>query len=72
VSWGSRRLQLLSGLTDIALAAVCDGRLSSWAASRVVAPLARANSDHADQSVKASGLEGCRVLFHTACPVDID
>jgi hypothetical protein len=39
----------LSGLPDAALAAVCTGRLSSWAASRVVAPLARANSEHADQ-----------------------
>jgi ParB family chromosome partitioning protein len=53
VSWVSRRLQLLSGLPDTALAAVCEGRLSSWAASRVVAPLARANSEHADQLVKA-------------------
>jgi ParB family transcriptional regulator, chromosome partitioning protein len=53
VSWVSRRLQLLSGLPDAALAAVCEGRLSSWAASRVVAPLARANSEHADQLVKA-------------------
>ena len=53
VSWVSRRLQLLSGLPDAALAAVCTGRLSSWAASRVVAPLARANSEHADQLVKA-------------------
>ena len=53
VSWVSRRLQLLSGLPDAALAAVCAGRLSSWAANRVVAPLARANSEHADQLVKA-------------------
>jgi len=53
VSWVSRRLQLLSGLPDVAVAAVCEGRLSSWAASRVVAPLARANSEHADQLVKA-------------------
>lgn len=49
VSWVSRRLQLLSGLPDAALAAVCDGRLSSWAANRVVAPLARANPDHAER-----------------------
>jgi ParB family transcriptional regulator, chromosome partitioning protein len=53
VSWVSRRLQLLSGLPDAAVAAVCEGRLSSWAANRVVAPLARANSEHADQLVKA-------------------
>jgi len=53
VSWVSRRLRLLSGLSDAALVAVIEGRLSSWAASRVVAPLARANSEHADQLVKA-------------------
>jgi ParB family chromosome partitioning protein len=53
VSWVSRRLQLLSGLPDAALVAVIEGRLSSWAASRVVAPLARANSEHADRLVKA-------------------
>jgi len=53
VSWVSRRLQLLSGLPDAALAAIRAGRLSSWAATRVVAPLARANSEHADQLVKA-------------------
>jgi ParB/RepB/Spo0J family partition protein len=47
VSWVSRRLQLLSGLSDGALLAVREGRLSSWAASRIVAPLARANGDHA-------------------------
>jgi ParB family transcriptional regulator, chromosome partitioning protein len=53
VSWVSRRLQLLSGLPDAVLMAVIEGRLSAWAASRVVAPLARANSDHADQLLKA-------------------
>jgi ParB family transcriptional regulator, chromosome partitioning protein len=53
VSWVSRRLQLLAGLSDAALTAVCEGRLSTWAANRIVAPLARANSEHADQLVKA-------------------
>ena len=48
VSWVSRRLQLLSGLPDAALAAVRTGKLSSWAANRVVVPLARANAAHAD------------------------
>ena len=48
VSWVSRRLQLLSGLPDAALAAVRTGKLSSWAANRVVVPLARANPAHAD------------------------
>jgi ParB family transcriptional regulator, chromosome partitioning protein len=33
-SWVNRRLQLLSALPDAALAAVRDGRLSTWSASR--------------------------------------
>jgi ParB-like chromosome segregation protein Spo0J len=49
VSWVSRRLHLLSGLPDAALAAVRSGKLSSWAANRVVAPLARANTEHAER-----------------------
>ncbi len=47
VSWVSRRLQLLSGMPDAVLAAVRSGNLSSWAANRVFAPLARANTEHA-------------------------
>ena len=53
VSWVSRRLQLLSGLPDAALTAMRNGRLSSWAASRIVVPLARANAEHADQLLTA-------------------
>ena len=53
VSWVSRRLQLLSGLPDAALTAMRDGRLSSWAASRIVVPLARANTEHADRLLTA-------------------
>jgi len=49
VSWVSRRLALLSGLPDAALAGVRAGWLSSWAAVRVIVPLARANSGHADR-----------------------
>lgn len=56
-SWVSRRLALLSGLSDAALAAVRSGRLSSWAASRIVAPLARANADHADRLLTAQALD---------------
>jgi ParB-like chromosome segregation protein Spo0J len=52
-SWVSRRLQLLSGLPDAALAAVRTGKLSAWAASRVVVPLARANAAHADSLLAA-------------------
>lgn len=53
VSWVSRRLQLLSALSDAALAAVRAGRLSSWAAARVIAPLARANAEHAARLLRA-------------------
>jgi ParB family chromosome partitioning protein len=53
VSWVSRRLQLLSGLPDAALAAVRNGKLSAWAANRVVVPLARANAAHADSMLAA-------------------
>lgn len=49
VSWVCRRLQLLSALPDPILAAVREGVLSTWAATRVFAPLARANTEHADQ-----------------------
>jgi ParB family transcriptional regulator, chromosome partitioning protein len=52
-SWVTRRLQLISGLPDAALVAVREGRLSSWAASRVVVPLARANAGHADRLLQA-------------------
>jgi hypothetical protein len=40
-------------LPDAALIAVRDGTLSSWSASRVVVPLARANAEHADQLLTA-------------------
>jgi len=53
VSWVSRRLQLISALPDAALEAVRTGRLSSWAAGRVIAPLARANAEHAKRLLQA-------------------
>lgn len=46
-SWVARRLGLLEALAPALLNEVRSGRLSSWAASRVLAPLARANADHA-------------------------
>jgi ParB family chromosome partitioning protein len=46
-SWVARRLSLLEALPEEILQKVRSGRLSSWAASRVLAPLARANADHA-------------------------
>jgi ParB family chromosome partitioning protein len=59
VSWVCRRLQLLSGLPENVLAAVREGTLSTWAATRVISPLARANAEHAErllQSARAQAL----------------
>lgn len=53
VSWVSRRLQLLCGLPETLLAAVQRGTVSTWAATRVLAPLARANAEHAAQLLRA-------------------
>ena len=53
VSWVSRRLDLVCGLPDALLLAVRDGTLSPWAATRILAPLARANSDHASALLDA-------------------
>jgi ParB family chromosome partitioning protein len=46
-SWVSRRLNLFKALPDDLLNAVRNGTLSLWAATRILAPLARANSTHA-------------------------
>jgi ParB/RepB/Spo0J family partition protein len=54
-SWVSRRLQLLSGLPEPTLGLVRAGRLSTWAATRVLAPLARANAEHAERLLLALG-----------------
>ena len=53
VSWVSRRLELVRALPDALLAAVRKGALSTWAATRVLAPLARANTEHAAQLLDA-------------------
>ena len=53
VSWVSRRLTLVEQLPETVLAAVCAGELSSWAAVRVLAPLARANAEQAQQLLGA-------------------
>jgi ParB family chromosome partitioning protein len=47
VSWVNRRLGLVQDLPEALFSAICQGELSTWAASRVLAPLARANNDHA-------------------------
>jgi ParB family chromosome partitioning protein len=52
-SWVNRRLALLSSLPEAVITAVREGRLSTWSAARVIAPLARANSAHADRLLRA-------------------
>ena len=47
VSWVSRRLSLFQALPGDLLQAVRQGKISLWAASRILAPLARANTAHA-------------------------
>lgn len=46
-SWITRRLSLIDRLPPAAIDAVRAGHLSSWSASRVLVPLARANAAHA-------------------------
>lgn len=46
-SWVSRRISLIRELPEEVLERVLQGRLSVWAATRILLPLARANSDHA-------------------------
>jgi len=58
VSWVNRRLQLVSGLPDILFGAVREGTLSTWAATRVMAPLARANGEHAQLLLEGLKREG--------------
>jgi ParB/RepB/Spo0J family partition protein len=47
LSWVSRRVALIDALPDEVLDALCEGKISSWTACRVLAPLARANPQHA-------------------------
>lgn len=53
-SWVQRRLLLLAPLPEGVLDAVRAGELSSWAAARVFAPLARANAEHARRLLAGS------------------
>lgn len=46
-SWVKRRLDIVDHLPEESLNAVRTGHVSPWAASRVLAPLARANNEHA-------------------------
>lgn len=65
VSWINRRLALIESLPESVLQAVCAGRLPTWAACRVLAPLARANSAHAERllaSLEAQGFSARELL----------
>ena len=57
LSWVSRRLQLVCAMPDTLLAAVRVGTLSTWVATRVMAPLARANPEHAQRLLGALDCE---------------
>ena len=46
-SWVSRRLALIESLPETVINSVKRGNISSWAAVRVLTPMARANPDHA-------------------------
>lgn len=52
-SWVSRRLALVSALPEALQAAVRSGELSTWAANRVLLPLARANEADAQALLDA-------------------
>ena len=55
VSWVQRRLVLLAALPGDLVQAVRNAQVSSWAAARILAPLARANSAHASQLLAGMG-----------------
>lgn len=56
-SWISRRLALLDGLNDRAQQALRKGEMTSWAASRVFVPLARANRADAERLLDATNTD---------------
>ncbi len=53
VSWVNRRLALIDNLPEAVIDAVRQSTLSSWVASRVMVPLARANNTHAETLLQA-------------------
>ena len=57
VSWVQRRLVLLGALPQDLVQAVRNAQVSSWAAARIVAPLARANTEHASQLLANMGTD---------------
>jgi len=52
ITWVSRRVDMVNTLPDDILDAVRKGDISAWSASRILAPLARANTEHARHLVE--------------------
>lgn len=48
-SWVSRRLSLLEQMPESIQKAITSGKLSLWSATRIIAPLARANAPHGER-----------------------
>jgi ParB family chromosome partitioning protein len=63
VSWVNRRLQLLGEVSEAVLQAVRSQEISTWSAVRVLAPLARANTEHAQRLL--SSLEQSKQALST-------
>ena len=53
ISWVSRRLAMITELSEVVLQAVRRGDVSPWSAERIMVPLERANSEHAKKLVEA-------------------
>ena len=51
-AWISHRLQLLQDLPAFVNTAIQEGALSTWTASRIIIPFARANTEHSKQLVE--------------------
>ena len=54
-AWVTHRLQLLHALPDFVQTAIRQGILSTWTASRVLLPFARANDEHAKKLIDYLG-----------------
>lgn len=57
VSWVNRRLALVQDISSNGFRAYSESKISKWALTRVIQPLARANSEHADRLIE--------YLYHT-------
>lgn len=51
-TWVTHRLQLIQELPDFVHAAIQQGILSTWTASRILVPFARANTEHSQRFIR--------------------